>query len=1181
MLGQEVNEYISDQFNVRQELYSNTNSRSKNQIQLLNNQNAWIKMASGVALEIDENKNLSPFAKEKLKNIEIPEGSLENYKGKLLAEKFVLFNGVSSLSNNWSGLRNKKGFNTSNFLNSDGSYSKSDFGYVPMPGITGFDIKSLNRGSIKKATIKFKLHSKDQFDIFELLYLRLGYTVLVEFGNNIYADSNSLTTQKIGQTLIEDKENGFFSDKFTSGGSYLSILDEIEKLRSTYSGNYGGFLGKIVNFEWSIDNLGSYDVTLNLISLGDVIESFKINTPINQSFKDILLAAIGQSDKLPENFSINNSISAMLWAFKWVNRSVQGEKVYQISNSNEGGYTESNNKNQLGFLMNTGDDSLLVPQTTITFTVGPESGYQYSAGGVTRRRNFPKKSYTKTYSYEERVNKKYKKDDANFRWQYLVDNFKTDIDEKLAKSTADRKYKKLTTFQSWKTEEIEIKNPLGLFDVNGKDGFMTSQKNPNYYIRLGALLNYIQNTLIPILASPDKIENTPIIRINYDPKGPEAAMYTMPNQLSLDPNICIVKNTVTFPANISSVKSNYSAGDYFEFYDKLEPFSEIDFSDEDKQEFGLTAGKDGPPLPSNPNRAYISNIYLNHKFIEDTLSGKIDDKGDISLYALLDEICKNVNRALGGINNLEPVIDETLNLLSIIDTTPIPGQIQLTPDPPYTLNLFGFDSKGKGNFIRKLDIKTTISPEYASMITIGSTAAGYVKGTNGTAFSKWNKGLVDRFKEQYVPPDTTLVETSGSFTPSPTEASEQYLLDYLGKKSYEIIGATYTTDRIQTQDYNQKHIEQNISTVTEFYKFAQAKKSLENMDSDGVAGGIGFIPFKMSFTMNGIEGVKIYNTLHINSSFLPQAYGKTLDFIITGVDHSIKSNDWETTINTLVQPKSTTPDGSTVISSYNYLYIPEVLEVIEGSSTPKIPGVNDVLLKYNIKPPTNTLENPKGWPYYAPGGTSTVPKEVENPQFSGPNTTYKGRSNPPRNNFKVSATSELRNEYLPILNKKIKSLKGLKILALAMTSREGFRKDTRSYKYNNPGNIGNTDSGANQGFTSLKAGTLAQLRYLLKVSKGEHKAYPLNKLKDIKPFYSKEIARNSQNYQLTPYLPGYKFTYTGKLSQFIKIYSTGARAGNNYLSEIISLYKKNGFTVSENTTLRELVTLKGKSDVVI
>jgi hypothetical protein len=34
------------------------------------------------------------------------------------------------------------------------------------------------------------------------------------------------------------------------------------------------------------------------------------------------------------------------------------------------------------------------------------------------------------------------------------------------------------------------------------------------------------------------------------------------------------------------------------------------------------------------------------------------------------------------------------------------------------------------------------------MITVGATAGGYVKGTEATAFSKWNTGLIDRFKEE-------------------------------------------------------------------------------------------------------------------------------------------------------------------------------------------------------------------------------------------------------------------------------------------------------------------------------------------------------------------------------------------------------------------------------------------------
>jgi hypothetical protein len=47
------------------------------------------------------------------------------------------------------------------------------------------------------------------------------------------------------------------------------------------------------------------------------------------------------------------------------------------------------------------------------------------------------------------------------------------------------------------------------------------------------------------------------------------------------------------------------------------------------------------------------------------------------------------------------------------------------------------------------------------MITVGATAGGYVKGTEATAFSRWNTGLTDRFKEKFIPPtkDKTTAET--------------------------------------------------------------------------------------------------------------------------------------------------------------------------------------------------------------------------------------------------------------------------------------------------------------------------------------------------------------------------------------------------------------------------------------
>jgi hypothetical protein len=52
------------------------------------------------------------------------------------------------------------------------------------------------------------------------------------------------------------------------------------------------------------------------------------------------------------------------------------------------------------------------------------------------------------------------------------------------------------------------------------------------------------------------------------------------------------------------------------------------------------------------------NIYVNMKFILNKIDELKDDKGKISLFDLLKGILDGVNEGLGGINALEPIIDE-------------------------------------------------------------------------------------------------------------------------------------------------------------------------------------------------------------------------------------------------------------------------------------------------------------------------------------------------------------------------------------------------------------------------------------------------------------------------------------------------------------------------------------------
>ncbi len=170
---------------------------------------------------------------------------------------------------------------------------------------------------------------------------------------------------------------------------------------------------------------------------------------------------------------------------------------------------------------------------------------------------------------------------------------------------------------------------------------------------------------------------------------------------------------------------------------------------------------------------------------------------------------------------------------------------------------------------------------------------------------------------------------------------------------------------------------------------------------------------------------------------------------------------------------------------------------------------------------------------------------------------------------KIVFSNEILKLYIPAWEK-CEGGQGLKYLALIMTQMEGFEKGSRSFRTNNPGNVGNTDNGTNKGFSTLQAGIQAQIDYLARVTNGQHKAYPLGKTKIINPYYSPEIARNAIKYQMSPWCYGYKFTYTGELRQFIKIYSTGARQKNTYLSVIRSYFKNLGFNINDTTTLLEI-----------
>ena len=64
-----------------------------------------------------------------------------------------------------------------------------------------------------------------------------------------------------------------------------------------------------------------------------------------------------------------------------------------------------------------------------------------------------------------------------------------------------------------------------------------------------------------------------------------------------------------------------------------------------------------------------------------------------------------------------------------------------------------------------------------------------------------------------------------------------------------------------------------------------------------------FLPFNLTLEMDGISGIKLYETFKIDGKVLPPAYDENkLRLIIKGTNHNIDGSAWTTTLETQSTP---------------------------------------------------------------------------------------------------------------------------------------------------------------------------------------------------------------------------------------------------------------------------------------
>lgn len=787
IIGEPFKNYVAEQINKRQEIYgsgTNSTSRTPEQIQYLNSRNAWVKLASSVYIDPEEK------GEKRLQEINLP----YDFKGTTLAREYILFNGIGRKGD-------RAGIVSPNNPNGAYGIGGTEFGYSPMPGIIDANIESLNRGSIKKSTINIKANNRQQFDIIDVLYLRLGYTVMLEWGNDKYFDNNN-QYQTMEETLIES--DFLFSSAASSRRSPITIsqlLNKIENKRKTSNGNYDAILGTVINFTWTLESDLSYSIKLDIISKGDVIESLTTNQ-INATFSPFYNSNItGIQQKLKNIVSQAPSVTGSL---------ASGNPTQQLAANLIKGFTGQHNNRWSRFDLET--------------------------------------------DYWLKVNNK---------------------------STTNQQFKNLGT------DDIIIIDPLNKGFIFGKclnrlpnfkglsvefsndkvDYIITTMNGGEKYIRLGAFLKFFESNLIPVA------NGEPIIKIDTDVKT--NICYTINNQtISLDPRVCIIKNSNFL----------YEGDKPSKIFQGLEQFHKYSSSDK------------------NVKWGQTMNIYINNSYIRDTLFGSLQNKeGKINLYSLLNKLLTDINLSLGSVNQLEAVVEEETNQIKIIDNSTIPqieklfNYLGIEDDVDYTFEVYGYNGD-KSNFVKNAGIQTSITKEYASMITIGATREGYVPGEESTAFSKWNSGIIDRFKAELEDPEVLNNNINDDdFIKKYKDIIASYA-QFLTSE-YGVIGlGPKAVENVKDNKFIPDTITFNKDTIKGYNEYLHASASL---GKDLGSNQTGFIPFNLQLDIDGLSGIRIYQKLNVDTNFLPSNYPNTLDFVVTKVNHLIKDNYWQTSLDTM------------------------------------------------------------------------------------------------------------------------------------------------------------------------------------------------------------------------------------------------------------------------------------------
>ena len=793
--------------------------------------------------------------------------------------------------------------------------SDDGYGIVPMPGIIDATIRTKSAyGSLREAKINFEVHNQRQLEIAEMLYMRPGYMVLLEWGWCPFINNNGEIVSNL--RLVEDESGGAI---YTNNITQPEVFTHINSLKESQNGNYDGLLAIVKNFGFQARPDGGYTCFTELISIGEVLESLKIPniSVFNPKIKgDLTNNQTTEGDIVVGNYDGLAQTTLNAQGLGNAASSINQEKfdealskgIFPNFNGLEGMIKALNN--YVTFNSNTLNEY-------VDLNLEDKSGQEANESlGAVIDYLFPETNYRKSGLDQESA--EYKAQQEKYEVirttaqgagygnrggtqgpgprEYLRD---------LLRFQAESVHRDLLRSLQLTTPE-DLKNFIivrgGSSFVQNDNGRSVRQNNVQQaYIRWDALTILINQGLIPKdekLETPLTIVCDKITKLNKETNRLDPLLYTpitdyrqgdsnLLMDFSCDPNVCILTNQFVlrqlegFQYDYAGLKENlgyrpainqipiqYIAANYLTngttLYNEA-PISLTNFS-----------------LNETDQSRRIGSIFLNIDMLMNIMD-KNSDNVNYTVGNFVNDIWAEVNKVCPN-HNFVLTDDKESNNIFIIDL-PVDTS-ELPVDDLHTF--IPFSNK---NILRSFEYTSNVPSALTSTIAIQAQDPRSIQDIDGVTFAAFNRAIKNRILSTDITPNFTKTRNDIKNTSSVLMKEQEDL--YTQIQNY--LRNFFKNLRLKANDQETLG-DGNIVGVLKTY---QKNATYINTANTGVATNTSVIPLEFSATLDGISGIVIGNVFKIKKDRLPRAYkNANIGFIVFNEEQKITSGqDWTTDIS--------------------------------------------------------------------------------------------------------------------------------------------------------------------------------------------------------------------------------------------------------------------------------------------